>query len=191
MFYKKSKCKATTGILELDGKFFPYALGRSGIIPANLKKEGDGATPEGTFFISSEILYRPDRIAPEEIHSNLPLRPILLNNGWCDDPDRPEYNQPVTLPFEGSHEVLYRVDHVYDLIIPILWNQECIPGKGSAIFIHLARQDLSPTRGCIAFHKKDLLELIPLFSSNMQICIQPEGISFLNSANHSQNLVQA
>jgi L,D-peptidoglycan transpeptidase YkuD (ErfK/YbiS/YcfS/YnhG family) len=32
-----------------------------------------------------------------------------------------------------------------------------VPGKGSAIFLHLAREDYAPTQGCVALARADLL----------------------------------
>ena len=81
--------------------------------------------------------------------------------GWCDDMGHPDYNRRVALPFPASHERLWREDHVYDLIVVLGYNDDpVIPEKGSAIFLHLAREDFSPTEGCIACARDDLLALL-------------------------------
>lgn len=176
--------QTTKNEVEINGKLYPFAVGREGIKSANEKREGDGGTPEGTFPLIPEIWYRADKIKPEEIQTDLPLRPIQAQDGWCDDPKSPQYNKYVKLPFNGSHEKLFREDDAYDLFMVISWNPDGIPEKGSAIFLHVARESLSPTRGCIAFRKEDLLEIIQFFSPKTQITIsQTEGISFTNLIN--------
>jgi L,D-peptidoglycan transpeptidase YkuD (ErfK/YbiS/YcfS/YnhG family) len=83
--------------------------------------------------------------------------------GWCDDPDSASYNQLVDLPFPGSHEKLWRDDHIYDLIITLGYNDDpVVPDRGSAIFLHVARPDYSPTEGCVAAALPDLLALMEL-----------------------------
>jgi L,D-peptidoglycan transpeptidase YkuD (ErfK/YbiS/YcfS/YnhG family) len=87
----------------------------------------------------------------------LPLRVIGRDDGWCDAPDDENYNRPVKLPYRASAENLWREDHAYDLIAVVGFNDNpVIAGKGSAIFLHLAKHDFSPTAGCVALAEKDL-----------------------------------
>ncbi len=143
-------------LLAFNGKSYRCASGKGGI--RENKEEGDGATPKGCFPLR-EIYYRPDRhTRPKTI---LPLLPLSPEWGWCDDPIDPCYNQRVNLPYPARHEILWRDDHVYDLIIIVGYNDDpAIPGKGSAIFIHLARPNFTPTEGCIALVQPDLIEII-------------------------------
>jgi L,D-peptidoglycan transpeptidase YkuD (ErfK/YbiS/YcfS/YnhG family) len=145
------------GKLYSKNKEYRCALGRNGI--AVDKKEGDGATPAGTYPIR-KLFYRSDRVQiPKNI--KLPAQEILPDDAWCDDINDPAYNTHVKLPHPGSYENLYRDDEIYDLIVVIGYNDNPpIAGKGSAIFIHVARTDYSPTAGCIALAKADLLEII-------------------------------
>ena len=132
------------------------ALGRSGV--KALKREGDGATPLGRFFFR-EILYRADRVARPR--TKLPIRAIRASDGWCDDPASPNYNRRVKLPAPRSTEGLMRADHLYDLVIVLGYNDRPrVRGKGSAIFVHLARPGYTPTDGCIALSRRDLLALV-------------------------------
>ena len=86
---------------------------------------------------------------------------MIREAGWCDDPADPFYNRPILTPYRASHEKLWREDHVYDLIVPLGYNDHpVIPGKGSAIFLHVARQDYAPTEGCVACALPDLLALL-------------------------------
>jgi len=67
----------------------------------------------------------------------------------------------VILPYPAGHERLWREDHVYDLIVALGYNDDPIlPGRGSAIFLHVARPDYSPTEGCVACARDDLLALL-------------------------------
>ena len=132
------------------------AIGPAGI--AAEKREGDGTTPAGRFAIR-RLLYRPDRLPPPPTGlSSLPLSPL---DGWCDDPADPLYNRPVRLPYRAGHERLWLESAVYDLIVLLGHNDDPVrPGAGSAVFLHVARPDYSPTAGCIALAKPDLLAML-------------------------------
>ena len=144
------------GTLSWRGHRVRCALGRGGVRLD--KREGDGATPIGCFPLR-RVFYRRDRITPPP--TALAVAPIEPDDGWCDDPTQPAYNQPVRLPFAGSHERLWREDGLYDLLAVIGWNDDpVVPGLGSAIFLHVARPDYAPTEGCVAVALGDLSELL-------------------------------
>lgn len=146
---------------------FPCALGRGGVRAG--KREGDGATPAGILPIR-RVLYRADRLGRPE--TRLPVDRLSENDGWCDAPNDPRYNQQVRLPYAGRHERLWREDHVYDVIVPLGYNDEsAIPGRGSAIFLHVARPDFSPTDGCIALALPDLLTLLAAIGPNDRLVV--------------------
>lgn len=129
------------------------AIGPGGI--ALKGGEGDGITPRGSFAVR-EIFYRADRIAKPDVR--LKLRAIAPDDGWCDAPDDPNYNRLVKLPYPASAEQMWREDHLYDLVAVLGYNDEpVVPGRGSAIFLHLARPDYSPTHGCVAVMLGDAL----------------------------------
>ncbi len=149
---------------------FRCAIGRGGV--RDDKTEGDGATPAGRFALRY-VLYRADRIAKPA--TALAARPIARDDGWCDDADDPAYNRPVRLPFAGSHEVLWREDSLYDVIVVLGHNDTPpVPGRGSAIFLHLARPDYGPTEGCIALALDDLLEVLALCGPGDAVTVRPE-----------------
>lgn len=142
--------------LAWGGRRLRCALGRAGISAA--KREGDGATPAGALPLR-RLLYRADRIAPPP--GALTREPIGPQDGWCDDPTHADYNRQVALPHPARCEELSRNDHLYDLIAVLGWNDDPVaPGRGSAIFLHLARADFAPTEGCIALALPDLLALL-------------------------------
>ena len=135
------------------GRVFPCAVGRGGIVPARLKREGDRATPAGVHrFIG--LLYRPDRLSRPADWA----RPIGPSDLWSDDPDDPDYNLPVRVPHAYRHERMTRPDPMYDLVLLTDWNwPQAAPGRGSAIFVHVWCKARHPTAGCVAFAKADLL----------------------------------
>jgi L,D-peptidoglycan transpeptidase YkuD (ErfK/YbiS/YcfS/YnhG family) len=146
------------GALTLQGETFRAALGRGGV-RAN-KQEGDGATPVGVLPLR-RVLYRPDRV--EAPVSAVPVQPLKPTDGWCDDPARPDYNTLVDLPLDGSAEMLWRDDAIYDIIGVLGWNDHPIrPNLGSAIFLHIARPDFAPTDGCIALASDDLRRVLSI-----------------------------
>lgn len=145
--------------VEWDGKIYRCAVGRTGF--TDNKQEGDGATPRGTFRFKT-LYYRPDRL--EKPLTALPLISLQADDGWCDDPTDPLYNQPVKLPYPARCEQLWREDHLYDLMITTDYNQNpTLPGAGSAIFIHVARLDsqghYQPTAGCLVLSLNDLQQI--------------------------------
>lgn len=113
-----------------------------------MKREGDGATPLGEFPVR-RVFYRSDRWPRP--HMDVPVRPIGPRDGWCDASTSPSYNRLIHLPFSESHEVMLRQDHLYDVVLELGYNDDPpLPGRGSAIFLHLARDDFGPTEGCVA-----------------------------------------
>jgi L,D-peptidoglycan transpeptidase YkuD (ErfK/YbiS/YcfS/YnhG family) len=145
------------------------ALGRGGI--KALKREGDGGTPMGRFPVR-EVLYRADR-APRP-RTALPVRAIRAHDGWCDDPADRNYNRPIKLPAQRSAEGLMRADHLYDVILVLGYNDRPrVRGRGSAIFVHLARPGYAPTDGCIALSPADMQALVRQLRRGAAIDIRP------------------
>lgn len=137
-------------------KRYRCAVGRGGISPA--KREGDGTTPVGRFPLQT-LRYRPDRIDMPE--SRLVTRALAPGDGWCDDPHHADYNRPITLPFEASHEILWRDDNLYNIVVDLGYNDDPPQtGKGSAIFFHVASPEYAPTEGCVALNQEDLLDVL-------------------------------
>ncbi len=161
------------GWLETDGVRLRCALGRSGLTPADQKREGDGATPQGRWPVR-RIWYRADRVEPPE--TALPVLVIQPGDGWCDDPAAPGYNRWVALPAPVHHEDLFRADPVYDLVAELGYNDDPpVPGAGSAIFMHVARDDYAPTEGCIALSETDLRRVIRALQASTVIAIGPDA----------------
>jgi L,D-peptidoglycan transpeptidase YkuD (ErfK/YbiS/YcfS/YnhG family) len=159
----------TRGTLFCGEASYPCALGRSGVSAD--KHEGDGATPIGTFPFR-EVFYRIDRL--DKPATKLPVSQTDPNDGWCDAPESASYNQLVRLSFPHSAEDLWRDDAAYDVIVVIGYNDApVVPGKGSAIFMHVAKPGYTPTEGCVALNVDDLLAVLKLLGPSSTITIEP------------------
>jgi len=157
----------TRGWLMAGAICAPVALGRGGIV-AN-KREGDGGTPRGRFGLV-RLWWRPDR-GPRP-RTMLPVRPIRPNDAWCEDSTDRRYNRPIRLLPGASGDRLWRADRLYDLIIELDHNtRPRIAGRGSAVFIHVARPGFAPTAGCIALKPRNLRELARTLSPKTRIAI--------------------
>jgi L,D-peptidoglycan transpeptidase YkuD (ErfK/YbiS/YcfS/YnhG family) len=156
------------GVAQVGGFEFRCALGRGGV--KRDKREGDGATPAGTWPLR-EVFYRADRILrPVTV---MPLRKLKRSDGWCDAPDDAQYNKRVRLPYPASAEHLWRADRLYDLIVVVGYNDApVVPGAGSAIFLHVARADYGPTAGCVAFSRADLRKILKLTDRRSRLVVQ-------------------
>lgn len=157
--------------LEMNGELLRCAIGKGGVRAD--KQEGDGATPVGRFPLR-RIFYRRDRLAPPP-GCKAPIA-IRQAHGWSDDPGDPErYNRLVTLPYEGSHERLMREDAVYDVVVELGYNDDPpVPGRGSAIFMHVARPDYSGTEGCVALALPDLLKVLERCGGDGAVVVPPD-----------------
>ena len=92
--------------------------------------------------------------------------------GWCDDPRSRKYNKLIKLPFNYSHEKLYKKENIYDIILVLNYNMRPIKKrKGSAIFIHIAKKNYIKTQGCVAIKKAHLLEILKRVRSNTVVKI--------------------
>jgi len=150
------------GQLHAGERTIPCSIGKGGLVAAADKREGDGATPIGTWPIRG-VLLRPDRVAlPEGLR--LPWRWIRPQDGWSDGADDPAYNRPVRHPHPYPAERLWRDDGLYDVIVVLGHNDApAVPGAGSAIFWHCWR-DGAPTEGCVAIARDALIGLLPEFA---------------------------
>ena len=148
-------------------KEFQCSIGKNGF--TSNKIEGDGCTPNGIYKFK-EVFYREDKIKhPSFLIKSKTIKKI---SGWCDDINSDLYNKYIEFPFEFSAECLFRDDDLYDIIYVIDYNSDpTIKNKGSAIFLHVAKSDYSPTEGCIALKKEDLIEISRDMKSDTRIII--------------------
>jgi L,D-peptidoglycan transpeptidase YkuD (ErfK/YbiS/YcfS/YnhG family) len=157
----------TLGWLTAEGQIIKVAIGRGGI-RAN-KREGDGGTPKGTFR-PLRLWWRADRHPRPSTF--LSVRAIGPEDAWCEDPADRHYNQPVRLNSKQDRDRLRRDDHLYDFIIEIDHNtRPRVAGRGSAIFLHLARTNFSPTSGCVSMTRGAMLRLLKRLGPETKIVI--------------------
>jgi L,D-peptidoglycan transpeptidase YkuD (ErfK/YbiS/YcfS/YnhG family) len=157
--------RSARGELVAGGLRMRCALGRSGRRAG--KREGDGASPTGTFALRIAY-YRADRLIRPRC--GLPLKRLTAADGWCDGVGDRNYNRPVRHPYPASAERMWRADGLYDIVVVIGHNDTPrVQGRGSAIFLHCARPGYAPTEGCIAIARQDLLRLLPHLSRRTQV----------------------
>lgn len=145
----------------------PVALGRGGIRPN--KREGDGGTPRGTFH-PRKLWWRADRFPrPRTL---LATRAIAPADAWCEDPNDRHYNQPIRVTRDHRGDRLTREDHLYDFIVEIDHNSRPrFAGRGSAVFLHLVRDNFGPTAGCVDMTKSAMLRLLRRLGPRTRIII--------------------
>jgi len=143
------------GVLTYKNKFYRCAYGKNGLIKNKI--EGDECTPIGIFTLG-KLYIRIDRI--KTIKTNFKYQPITKTMAWSDDPENQNYNKLINTS-KKYQEKMFRNDHIYDLILVINYNiNPTIPYKGSAIFLHIEKNNYNPTKGCIALKVEDFIEIL-------------------------------
>lgn len=165
---RRRPAQASRGVLIAGPLTLPVALGRGGI-KAN-KREGDGATPRGRFKLR-RLWWRADRHPrPPTL---LPARRIGVNDGWCEDPRDRHYNKPIAVALKSNADRLRRQDALYDFIIEIDHNtRPRVAGRGSAVFVHVARPGFAPTAGCVALKSGALRRLLARVGPKTEIMVE-------------------
>ena len=152
--------------LKIDDFKFKCCIGKNGL--KKNKIEGDKCTPKGIFELGT-LYYRKDRV--KKPITNLKVKNIKRNIGWCNDIKNKLYNQEIKINKNIKHEKLFRKDYKYNYLLVIEYNTKKIkPKKGSAIFIHLTK-NFKATAGCIALLQKDFLIMIKLINKKSTIKI--------------------
>ena len=112
------------------------------------------------------------------IDTVIPASVITPHCGWCDDPAHQDYNCHVSLPFAASHEVMWRDDGAYDLVVMLGFNDAPpIAGRGSAIFLHCIADGKTSTAGCVAVDRDDLMSMLGLADVDQYLSIDPRLLS--------------
>ena len=154
--------------LFINNRQLQCAIGLNGL--TDNKQEGDLSTPIGTFHFD-KIYYRADRLGKKKFIIDSSI--LSKNDGWCDDQKSDLYNQYIQFPFEGSAEHLYREDQIYDIICVLNYNTSpIIPGRGSAIFLHIAKPGFLGTEGCIAIESEALIGIATNLTTTSTIIIE-------------------
>jgi len=163
----------TTYGLSIGNLFFQCAVGKNGI--GNKQREGDGITPIGDFPIRFGF-YRSDRVKSSPITvEGVCMMESNKTIGWCDDPSDPiHYNRLVALPFPYSSEQIWREDDLYNVVLVLGYNDDpVVVGRGSAIFMHVAKEGYGPTAGCVSLKLQDLLKVLSMVTCDTIVSIRP------------------
>jgi L,D-peptidoglycan transpeptidase YkuD (ErfK/YbiS/YcfS/YnhG family) len=164
---RRKPAQRSRGVLQAGPLALPVALGRTGI-KAN-KREGDGATPRGSFRLK-RLWWRADRLPRPATF--LPVRRIAPDDGWCEEPSNRLYNRRIKVPPNSKADRLARKDHLYNFIIELDHNtRPRVAGRGSAVFIHVARPGFAPTAGCVALAMNSLRRLLARVGPRTRIMV--------------------
>lgn len=169
-----SSWRGTVTVLEREaGEWrvrcvLPAVLGRSGIVPSAQKREGDGGTPAGVHPIGPAFGYAPTAA------TRLAYRQATARDWWIDDPASPAYNTWQTDDGKPavSAEAMRRGDGQYELGAVLGWNVDpVVPGRGSAIFLHVWNGPDEPTSGCVALARDDVAALLAWLDAAAAPCM--------------------
>ncbi len=166
--YKKEDEKYTLAF-ETDGY-----IGRSGIHPASEKFEGDGKTPEGVYSIGECF---GNTLPPCEM--KVPYTLIDEDDYWDGDSTSPTYNTHVKGSDmekewleKGEYEHLIRYTNSYKYAAMINYNVDpAIPGKGSAIFLHIPSPGSTSSAGCVVIPEEYMIKALEMMRENTVIAI--------------------
>ncbi|MEL6607214.1 MAG: L,D-transpeptidase family protein, partial [Bacteroidota bacterium] len=124
------------------------------------KREGDGKTPAGLFWVSAVFGKDPEY----KEQCKMPFIHVGPTTEAIDDPKSRYYNQIVSADLAGekdwtSSEKMYEISS-YNVGVFINHNSPVQdPAAGSCIFIHEWRAPHKPTAGCVALATNNLKEL--------------------------------
>jgi L,D-peptidoglycan transpeptidase YkuD (ErfK/YbiS/YcfS/YnhG family) len=143
---------------------FKVVLGKNGIASIGNKKEGDLKTPAGVYPIGEAFGMYP-------LALKMDFKYITKEDKFIDDANHKLYNTWVNGSTDAkSYESMLIKPYAYGAIVN--YNMNPIKAaKGSAIFIHLWSSSDSPTSGCIALEKRDLLTMLNWLDKNQHPCI--------------------
>jgi L,D-peptidoglycan transpeptidase YkuD (ErfK/YbiS/YcfS/YnhG family) len=129
-------------------------VGYNGIAPPGKKREGDGRTPSGTYGFSFFFGVQPDR------RFTFAFRRAHAYDFWDDDPASPRYNEWVNAHRHNpgaNPEPMHQMP-AYDYAAVIAYNTARVPGRGSAIFLHVGTG--TATAGCVSLPRAELIKVL-------------------------------
>ena len=105
--------------LIIDAFKLKCCIGKKGL--NSNKKEGDYSTPKGLFNLK-KLYFRKDRVGVPSC--KIEKKIIKRNMAWCDNSKHKKYNEEIKTHNKDIKENLYRVDHKYDYLISISYNEK-------------------------------------------------------------------
>lgn len=162
--YKRSKSEDPWKAEITDAAAF---MGRGGM---GKTAEGDRKTPCGMFTMNT-----PFGIKDKE--DGFPDNYLKLDDNyyWGGNSGRNTYNKlfdrrNASAEDLKSSEHLVEADPEYSYAIDTGYNPECIPGKGSAIFLHCKGPKVN-TAGCIAVEESVMKKILTLYEDGKTVII--------------------
>lgn len=170
-------CNADVFYYKRSGETWEMAWKEAGIVGRNgiteQKAEGDGSTPAGTYSFTMAFGLKED---PGSI---LSYHKVVKGDYWVDDSASTHYNKLVntaqTARDWNSAENMAAASPYYNYALALDYNEACVPGKGSAIFLHCftAAKDRG-SAGCIRLPEERAKELVQSATEKTKIVIAPD-----------------
>lgn len=145
---------------------FMVNIGRNGLA-TTAKQEGDGKTPAGQFGLGAVFGYEKDlKFDIGYIYADESLVCV-------DDITSALYNHIVPMPEikPASFEYMRRDDHQYELGVVVEYNQNNIAGAGSCIFLHVKKEQNTPTSGCVSMELEQMKKIATWLRGGAKIVI--------------------
>lgn len=150
LFYEKQTDGDWIEIIKTTAIIGKNGLGKT--------REGDMKTPMGEYRFTKAfgILENPG--------AKMEYTQVDESYYWVDDMDSKYYNQFVStddvMPDWNSAEHICEYGELYHYVLATSYNEEAIPGAGSAVFLHCATEDTAYTAGCVAIPEEYMRELL-------------------------------
>ena len=137
------------------------------------KKEGDKKTPCGVYSFPMAFGMK------ENPGSILPYHQIQDGDHYVDDSESRYYNRLVNERDVqrdwNSSEVLITQAPQYNYGLVLNYNEDCVPGKGSAIFLHCPKtSNNTGTSGCISVPEEYMKQIICSVDADTRIIVVPQ-----------------
>ena|GEM_PF-716928 len=156
---QSSGSNATVTMHEIQDGVWTEIMRCSGFVGINgvgPTWEGDPTTPEGTFSMSMAFGIKANP------GTAMPYLQVNENHYWVDDSNSAYYNKlvdtSVTTPDWNSAEHLIEAEPYYYYAIVVDYNTDCVPGAGSAIFLHCTVY--APSQGCIQVPEENMVFIL-------------------------------
>ena len=133
---------------------FTARIGHNGVVSPTYKREGDGRTPAGVYWLRNGFgaLANPGLARPWTV--------VGSNHYWVDDSRSAYYNTMQLGPANGRWTSAERLLNrpAYDYAQVIGYNEARKAGLGSAIFLHVDTG--RPTAGCVSLPRAALVKVL-------------------------------
>ncbi|SED43603.1 L,D-peptidoglycan transpeptidase YkuD, ErfK/YbiS/YcfS/YnhG family [Rhizobiales bacterium GAS188] len=183
----RSAAATHLGTLSIGEWSTPCVVGEAGLVQASLKREGDKRTPIGVFPLRYGLF---DAVALPDFPRDLAFPFVPAGSAMIWEEDGPHYNRLVLAEGDERRDerlTRERAERLFDIVVPIGYNDAVAEAnRGSALFIHAAREDLRGTAGCVAVARQHLPELVRRLEPGMVIDIDHEPVSAVTTRSPGQ-----